>query len=329
MRAAARGHLGRLGALLGALVLVNFLLPRLLPGSPLSSAAGEATTAFLPSGTLQELRRAYGLDRPLSEQFLRYLAGLSRGDLGRSLATHRPVVAMIAERLPWTVFLVGSSVLIAAVVGMALGTAAAWRPDGIGARLVGPLVIAVGALPEFLVAMALIVLLGTSLRLLPVGGAMTPFLTVSGIGGPLAAARDLLVHAALPAATLIAGLIPAFFLLSRNALVTVLGERYLLTAKGKGLGTAGVLRHGWRNALPPVLTLLGLRLAFAITGAALVERIFAYPGMGLLLFEAVVRRDYPVMQGVFLVASVVIVAVNVALDLVASLLDPRIRQAQG
>ncbi len=326
MTAAAQAHLVRFGLLLSVVVILNFLLPRLLPGSPLASADGESTVAFLPAGAQAEIRRTYGIDRPLSAQFLAYLAGLGRGDLGRSLATHRPVTQMIGERLPWTLLLVGAAVLVSAVLGGTLGTVAAWRPQGAVARLLGPLVIGLGALPEFLVAMALIVLLGVGLRFFPVGGATTPFLVTSGLRGSVVAARDLLWHAALPAATLIIGLVPAFFLLSRGALAVVLGEPYLLTARGKGLGHRRVLEHAWRNALPPVATLLGLRLAFVVTGAAVVERIFAYPGMGMLLFEAVARRDYPVLQGVFLVASVMILAVNLMLDLAVSLLDPRIRR---
>lgn len=323
---AARAHVVRFVFLFLVVVVVNFLLPRLLPGSPLAGAAGESTVAFLPAAARAELRRTYAIDRPLSGQFLAYLDGLRRGDLGRSMATHRPVTQMIGERLPWTLLLVGAAVLVSAVLGGTLGTVAAWRPQGAVARLLGPLVIGLGALPEFLVAMALIVLLGVGLRLFPVGGATTPFLVTSGLSGWVVAARDLLWHGALPGATLIIGLVPAFFLLSRGALAVVLGEPYLLTARGKGLGHRRVLEHAWRNALPPVATLLGLRLAFVVTGAALVERIFAYPGMGMLLFEAVARRDYPVLQGVFLVASVMILAVNLMLDLAVSLLDPRIRR---
>ena len=326
MTAVARAHILRFALLLAVVVILNFLLPRLLPGSPLSGATGDATVAFLPAAAQAEMRRTYGTDRPLSAQFVAYLGGLRRGDLGRSLATHRPVTDMIGERLPWTFALVGSAVALSAALGAALGTAAAWRPYGAAARFLGPLVIGVGALPEFLVAMGLIVFLGIALRLFPVGGATTPFLVVSDLRGWLVAARDLLWHAALPATTLVIGLAPAFFLLSRNALVAVLGEPFLLTARGKGLGEHRILWHAWRNALPPLVTLLGLRLAVVVTGAALVERIFAYPGMGMLLFEAVARRDYSVLQGIFLTASVVMLAVNLMLDLLAFVLDPRTRR---
>jgi len=329
MTGAARAHLARFVLLLLAVVVVNFFLPRVLPGSPFSGGTGESAVVLLPAGAQADLRRMYLLDRPVGEQFTAYLLGLRRGDLGRSIATHRRVTEMIAARLPWTLFLVGSAVLLSVAIGGALGTVAAWRPGRPLVRLGGPLLIGLGALPEFLVGMALIVLLGVGLPLFPLGGAITPFRDVTGIGGWVSAAGDLLWHAALPAMTLVLGLVPAFYLLSRNALVPVVGAPYLLAARGKGLSDRRVLGHAWRNALPPVLTLLGLRLAFVVTGTAVVERIFAYPGMGLLMFEAVGRRDYPVMQGIFLVSGVIVLGVNLALDLTASVLDPRTRRAEA
>jgi peptide/nickel transport system permease protein len=269
----------------------------------------------------------YGLDRPLLTQFWSYLVGLGHFDLGRSLVSHRLVTSLIVERLPWTMGLVGSAVLLSVLIGAVLGTGAAWRPHGRLTRLVGAVVIGVGALPEFLVAMILIAALGTGLRLFPAGGATTPFLAARP-GGWARAVADVLWHGALPIATLLVGLIPAFYLLTRNTLAAESGARYLLTARGKGLPERGVMWQAWRNALSPVLTLLGLRLAFAVTGAAVVERLFAYPGIGLLLFEAIGRRDYPVMQGVFLVASVAMLGTNLLLDLSAAMLDPRLSQEQ-
>lgn len=326
MAVAARTHVVRFVVLCAVVLTLNFLLPRLLPGSPLSGAAGESTAAFLPAAARAEIQRTYGIDQPFAAQFAAYLKGLRRGDLGRSLATHRPVTRMIAERLPWTLALVGSAVALSALLGGALGTAAAWHPRGTAARLLGPLAIGLGALPEFLVAMGLIVVLGVGLRLFPVGGATTPFLVISDLRGWVVAARDLIWHATLPAIALVIGLVPAFFLLSRNALVVVIGEQFLLTARSKGLGEPRIVWHAWRNALPPAVTLLGLRLAFVVTGAALVERIFAYPGMGMLLFEAVARRDYPVLQGAFLTASLIMLVMNLMLDLLAGVLDPRTRR---
>jgi peptide/nickel transport system permease protein len=326
MHAGIRAHAIRFVLLLAAVVAVNFFLPRLLPGSPLEAAVGEAA-AILPAQRVAALRETYDLDRPLRAQMGRYLVGLLHGDLGRSLVTHRPVSQVIGERLPWSLGLVGPAVLIAAALGAALGTAASGRPRGWRWSLAEPLVLGVGTLPEFLVAMALIVLFGVTFKVFPAGGGATPFLAVSGAGGWVTAAADLTWHAALPMATLVIGLVPAVFLLSRNALAGVLSEPYLLTARGKGLGKRRILWHAWRSAMPPVFVLLGLRLAYVVTGAAVVERIFAYPGMGMLLFDAIQQRDYPVMQGVFLLSSGLVLTVNLALDVCAGLLDPRVRDA--
>lgn len=315
---------GRAAALLAAVVVVNFFLPRLLPGTPLASGAG-AESAVLPAGAVAEIRALYDLDRPIAEQFGRYLRSLARGDLGRSIATHRPVALLIGERLPWTLWLLGLALIVSAAAGGWIATASLRRPRGVVGRFVGPALVAMGALPEALVAMLLIAVVGTRLRWLPAFGGSTPFLEPSGPA--FLQAADLLRHAVLPGLTLVAAGLPAFYLLSRGVLAAVLGAPYLVVARGKGLGEGGVLRHAWRNAIPAVLTLFGLRVAFAVSGAAVVERIFAYPGMGMLLFEAIARRDYPVMQGVFLTASAAVIGMNLLLDLLAGRLDPRLREA--
>lgn len=312
----------RAAALLLAVVVVNFFLPRLLPGTPLTSAGTESVV--LPAGTIAEIRALYDLDRPLAEQFWGYLRSLARGDLGRSIATHRPVTGLIGERLPWTLWLIGLALVVSVAAGGWIATRSLWRPRGAAGRWVAPALIAVGALPEVLVAMLFIVAVGTTLRWLPAFGGSTPFLEPSG--PVLLQATDLLRHAVLPALTLVAALLPAFYLLSRSVLAPVLAAPYLVVARGKGLGEGRILWHAWRNAMPAVLTLFGLRLAFAVSGAAVVERIFAYPGMGTLLFEAVARRDYPVMQGVFVVASTAVIGMNLVLDLLAARLDPRLRE---
>jgi peptide/nickel transport system permease protein len=181
--------------------------------------------------------------------------------------------------------------------------------------------VGIGTLPEFLMAMILIASLASRRHLFPPAGAFTPFVPVEGY---LRLLPDVLWHAALPGAVLVISLMPAFALLVRNAVVPVLGERYLVTARAKGLSSRRIAWHAMRNALPPVVTLFGLRLAAAMAGAAVVERIFAYPGMGLLLYEAVGARDYPVLQGVVFVSSLAVLAMNFLLDLLASRLDPRV-----
>lgn len=315
-------RLARFAALAGAVVALNFVVPRVMPGSPL---AGDDDTALLPAAARRALAASYHLDAPLPEQFVRYLAGLARGDLGWSLVSHRPVTRIVAERLPWTVFLVGGAVVLAAALGGLLGWAAAWHARRRPVRLAVAAAVGVGALPEFLVAMLLIVGLASRLQLFPSGGAATPF--ASG-GGLWRALPDVLWHATLPGLTLVIGLTPAFALLVRNALAPVVGERYLVTARAKGLPEHRIVAHALRNALPPVATLLGLRLGAAVAGAAVVERIFAYPGMGWLLFQAIGTRDYPLMQGIVLVSSLAVLAVNFLLDALAAWLDPRLGGAR-
>lgn len=314
-------RLARFAGLVCAVAVLNFLVPRALPGSPI--AAGGADTVLLPDAALRALLATYHLDDPLPAQFARYMGGLARGDLGWSLVTHRPVTDIVLERLPWTLFLVGGAVAAAALLGGVVGWTAAWHGRRLPVRLATAGVIAVGALPEFLVAMLLIAVLASRLHLFPASGAFTPFTHAGGA----AAVADILWHAALPGLTLVAGLAPAFALLVRNAVVPVLGERYLVTARAKGLSQRRVAWHALRNALPPVATLLGLRLAAAMAGAAVVERVFAYPGMGWLLYEAVAARDYPVLQGVVLVSSLAVLIVALALDILAALIDPRLREA--
>lgn len=314
------GRLARYAGLVCTVILLNFLVPRLLPGSPAAGGGGDEA-AVLPAAAYRALVATYHLDLPVQAQLTRYLAGLPRGDLGWSLTSHRPVASIVMERLPWTLLLVGGAVVLAAALGGLLGWAAAWHGRNRAVRFLSAATVGTGALPEFLIAMALIVVFSSRLQLFPPGGATTPFV---GNQGLLRALLDVAWHAALPGLTLVLGFAPAFALLMRNALVPVMGERYLVTARAKGLTSRRVVWHALRNALPPAATLLGLRLGTAVAGAAVVERVFAYPGMGWLLYEAVTTRDYPLMQGVFLVTSMTVLTVNLFLDLIAARLDPRV-----
>jgi peptide/nickel transport system permease protein len=307
-------------AVLAILVAVlNFLAPRMLPGSPISGGEG-AEMVVLPAAARAALADTYHTDEPLTAQFGRYVAGLGRGDLGYSLVSHRPVTAILVERLPWTLLLVGGSVLAAAILGGWIGWMAAWRARGRLARATVAVSVGAGALPEFLVAMLALAYLASRWQIFPSGGAVTAFR--AGQGAP-ALLADLVWHAALPGAVLVIGLVPPFALLVRNAVTPLLGERFLVTARAKGLGPSRVAWHVLRNALPPVVTLLGLRLSAAVAGAAVVERIFVYPGVGWLLYESVAARDYPVLQGVVFLSSLAVLTVTLALDLIATRLDPR------
>ncbi len=300
------------GLLLGVGVLVaNFAVPRLLPGSPLTAPE----LAPLPSGARQRIQAEYLLDRRWTEQFAHYLRSLARGDLGRSLVSFRPVTQVVGERVPWTVLLVLTSWTGAVVLGALLGTLSAVTERGFRRRLWLSALVFVGSLPEFLVASLLILTFSVWLPLLPAGGAPHPPYTWTQV------AR----HVFLPVVTLVVSATPTFALLSRDLVGAVLREPFLLTVRAKGACSWGVLRHAWRCVLPTFLTLAGLRLAGLVTGAAAVERVFGYPGMGSLLFDAVLQRDYPVIQGVFVLGSLLVLTASTLLEGVARWLDPRVR----
>jgi peptide/nickel transport system permease protein len=311
--------------LLGAAVVVlNFLLPRLLPGDPLAPPVEGGLGGALPALTSQQqaqLRATYHLDQPLAGQFVTYVADLARGDLGWSISRAAPVSQLIGDRIPWTLALVLTAVLIAATTGATLGLIAAWRGGHWDQAVVGTCT-AVAALPEFLVAMLLLLALSIGLGWFPLQGGETLFQPPEQAWP--ATLADRIAHLALPAASLVIANLAAFVLLSRGAIRGVLAEPYLATARAKGLGEWRVaLRHATPNALLPVLTLFGMRLGQVLGGAIVVERVFAVPGLGLFAFQAIQARDYPVLQAIFLVSSLSVLLANFLLELAYKRLEPR------
>lgn len=297
----------RLGAallvMLGACTLV-FLLIHLIPGDPVEAMLGETARA----ADREAMRSALGLDAPLWRQYLDYLAGLVRLDLGVSLREQRPVASILAERLPPTLILAGASLLLAVVIAVPLGVLAASHQQGgldglaMGFSLLGM------AVPNFWLGPLLILVFSLWLGWTPISGMRLP----EGL--------------ILPAVTLGTGLAAVLARMVRNSLLEVMGEDYLRTARAKGLAETAVLRrHALRNAWLPVLTLLGLQLGALLGGAVITETIFAWPGIGSLLVEAIQARDFPVVQGAVLLIAALYVAVNTATDLAYVVVDPRVR----
>lgn len=304
-------------------VTLNFLLPRMMPGSPLIFLAGE-DTGFMSEAQRTQLLHAFGLDRPLWRQYLIYLGNLARGNLGFSFQQGRPIAQIIGDRLPWTLALVGFSLVLATVIGTSWGLTAAWRR---GRRFdITSLGVAMffDATPSFWLGMIFIAIFAAGLRWFPIFGAQTPGLPLAG----WALLVDRLRHLALPLATLTLISIPGMFIIMRYAMLTVLGEQYITTARAKGIAERGVMfRHAMRNALLPVSTVFMLNLGFLASGATVIETVFSYPGVGRLLFEAVLARDYPVIQATFFIITVSVIAANIAADLLYPLIDPRVRHA--
>jgi peptide/nickel transport system permease protein len=311
--------------LMCAVVALNFWLPRLLPGDPLESSAQDGLSSLaappLTAAARAQLRASYHLDEPLPAQFISYLADLGHADLGWSMSRATPVTQLIGDRLPWTLGLVLTAVLVASLGGASLGLLAAWRGGRTDRALVAASTI-LAALPEFLVAMALLVVLAAALRWFPLQGGSSIF-AASSAGG-FARAVDVAWHLTLPALTLVCATSAGFVLLARGAILGVRDEPYLSTARAKGLGELAVsLRHAVPNALLPVLTLFGVRLGHVLGGALVVERVFAIPGLGLLAFEAIRARDYPVLQAIFLLGSLGVLAANFAVELAYRWVGPR------
>ena len=308
--------LARYGLLAVAVVLLNFCLPRLLPGDPLDFAETSGfATSTLSADARAHLRATYHLDQPLAGQLAAYLADLAHADLGWSISRSAPVAQLIGSRLPWTLGLVATAVVVAGLGGGGLGLLAAWRGGRSGWLLVGAASV-LAALPEFLLAMALLLALAVGLRWFPLQGGQSPFGASS--------VPDVAWHLTLPALTLVLATSGTFVLLSRGAVLGVRDEAYLTAARARGLSEVRVaLGHALPNALLPVLTLFGVRLGQVLGGAVVVERVFAVPGLGLLSVEAIRARDYPVLQAVFLLASLGVLLANGLLELAYRRLEPR------
>jgi len=318
----ARG--GQYVLVLLASATLNFALPRMMPGSPLLFLAGEEV-GRLDEGHRRELVRRLGLDRPLWEQYVRYLIDLARGELGTSFQRGRPIADLLRERISWTLLLMGTGLLGATAAGVVGGTWAAWRRGG--STDVGLLftAMALESMPSFWLGMILIAVFGAHLRWFPIFGARTPGVPLEGTALLVDVAR----HLALPLVTLILVTAPGTFLVMRYAMLQVLGEPYIATARAKGVGERSVLfRHAMRNALLPVCTVFMLNLGFVASGATVIETVFSYPGVGRLMYEAVLNRDYPVIQAAFFVVTLSVMAANALADLLYPLIDPRVRDGR-
>ena len=309
-----------------ALFAVSFALPRALPGDPVAAMAtgeGQDAPLVLSPQAHQQLLAYYGLDQPLPRQALRFIGEMVRGDLGISISASQPVTRLILDRLPWTLLLVALSLALAGVFGCAAGLIAGYR-HGRYERLSAGLLL-VGSLPDFVVGIGLILLLGVLLPVLPTTGAATSFADCGGlaIGG---CALDVVAHAALPVLTLSLVQLPAFFLLMRAATLGELGQGYITAARARGITERRVAtRHVGRNAILPVITLLGLRLGTMLGGVVVVETLFSSPGLGQLTYQAALARDFPVLQAVFLLGGIAILGLNAVADVWRRRIDPRLR----
>ncbi len=299
--------------MLGVVTAV-FLLIRLVPGDVVTQLIG--LEANLPRGRAEELRKLFGVDRPLHVQFADYIAKVARGDLGRSLRTDRAVGPELARRFPVTLQLAFMGLLVAIAIGIPVGILAALKRGRVADYLATAFVLLGLSVPSFWLAVLLILLFALRLGWLPPAGYISP-------GESLAANVQ---HMILPALSLGLILAAASTRIVRSSLLEVLGRHYIRTARAKGLWeSAVVLRHALRNALIPVVTVIGLQFGTLLGGTVIIEQIFALPGIGRYALEGINLRDYPVIQGAVLAIALSFTLVNLFVDMCYGFLDPRIR----
>ncbi len=319
----SRYILRRLGlaipTLAGIIVLV-FLLLHLAPGSPVS-ALGAESGRRVSHRAAEEMRRAYGLDRPLPERFAKWVGRIVRLDLGESFVDRRPVAGRIREALPYTLCLNGVALLLTLLIAVPLGVAAGGRPEGPLDRTSGAILFALYSTPTFWAALLLQALFSVKLQWLPLYGVASDS-PPAGLAGFL----DRLTHLALPAVCLTYGSLAYYARLVRSSVAEVRSADYILAARARGLSRRAALwKHAFRNALLPLITLLGLILPALLSGSVIIERIFAWPGLGRLYFDSILARDYPVVLALSLLGAVATLAVTLAADLAYALADPRVR----
>lgn len=293
-------------------VTIVFVIVRIAPGDPAAVMLGpDATVADVDS-----LRARLGLDQPLLAQYADFLRGLLRGDLGHSIFLNIPVLSAIGQRAEPTTLLTLMSISIAVAIALPVGVLAAWKRGSVLDQLVMTLSMSAASIPSFWFGLVLIEVFGVYFSWLP----------TSGYSAPGASLGFKLQHLILPAITLgvtSSALITRF---TRASMLDVLGEDYVRTARSKGMGEMRVvLRHALKNALVPILTVIGTTVALLISGAVVTETVFGLPGVGNLVVSAVLRRDYPVIQGALLVIAALYVLINFAVDMLYLVVDPRVR----
>jgi peptide/nickel transport system permease protein len=296
-------------------VVLNFVLITLAPGDPALVLAGVEA----PQSYVDELRHNYGLDQPVPARLAAYLGRLVQGDLGYSFAYRRPVADLLVERTRTTLLLVLASQVLSIIAGTWLGAVAAWRHRRALDRVISYGSLLLYCMPVFWTGLLMIMLFSVELKWLPSAG------MVSFAAWKIPRWLDVARHLVLPSATLFLYTLPVYVRITRASVLEVAREDYITTARAVGYPERVVyLRHALRNALLPTVTVAGMSLSSLLTGALLVETVFAWPGLGQLMFEAVRGRDFPVLMGGFIFATLLVLAGNLITDLIYARLDPRV-----
>jgi peptide/nickel transport system permease protein len=311
-----------------AAITINFFLPRMMKGDPVSAYLQKNQGSISPEAA-DSLRTLFGLDedRSLLQQYVDYWGLMLSGDLGRSFSKGlAPVAEVIAVALPWTIGLVGIATIIGFFLGTSLGTLIGWR-RGSRADVVVPIATFFSTVPYFWMGLIAIALLSTTLGWFPASHAYSKG---AQPGLSLEFVADVVEHGALPAMTIVLASLGGWVLGMRNMMITVLDEDYVTVAQAKGLSPRRVMvNYAARNAVLPQLSSFALSLGFIVGGTLVMELVFSYPGVGKLLLDATTAKDYPLIQGLFLVITLAVLVANILADVAYAALDPRTRQTEA
>ncbi len=311
-------------ALSGILVVIlsvcfNFTLIRLAPGDPVRIIAGLDNPN---EQQIQVLREKYGLDKSIPEQFVMFLKQVSQGDLGYSYVSDRPVVDMIVEKVGPTLTLTLTAVLLSVTLGTLIGIYAARKNGSWFDKLVCNLSYFFDATPGFWLGLMMIIVFASYLKLLPTSGMVSLKNNYTG----LKYIQDVARHLVLPISTMVLTQTPYYFRIARSSVLQAMSEDYIITFRATGMKESRIFnKYVLRNAILPTVTVLGMSLGFLLSGSVLIETVFAWPGMGRMMFTAIGKRDYPLLTGIYLVTSVMICIAMILVDILYGLIDPRIR----
>jgi peptide/nickel transport system permease protein len=304
---------------IAVIICANFFIFRMAPGDPVRMMFRDPRVS---AESLELMKQKFGLDKPLSGQFVAYVKNLAQGDLGLSFSQRKPVLDVLAARLPNTLLLVVPALTIAIVLGVVLGAVAGWLSGTKFDTFILTASVAMYSIPTFALGIILLLIFAYLIPIFPLGGISTP---ASGYEG-FEIVTDIGWHMFLPAFSIVIWYVGEYVILTRSSMIDAMGQEYITTAWAKGLKKYKILKnHALRNALLPVITISGVNLAFAAAGVIEAETVFAWPGVGRLTYDAVSQRDYPLLQGVFMLFAFAIVLANLAIDLIYGYIDPRIK----
>lgn len=306
------------------LITLTFTLPRLMKGDPLQAIYGDEALIEMTPELKADIIKRFSLDLSIKDQFFSYCLSLIKGDLGFSYYYNAPVINIIMQSIPWTLLLTGLALLISSLIGVIMGIESGYRRNKMFDKSMLTLLVSINGFPDFFIGILLLIIFSISIGIFPLSGALTPYADKTGFF----LISDILHHLTLPLIALVLVSMTRTYLITRNTMILTLEKPFILTAKAKGCNDRTIrYTHAGRNALLPVFTTFGLQLAHIVTGALFIEIVFSYPGVGFMLYNSLLSRDYPMIQGILLIVAIAVLGINFFIDLFYGKIDPRISYA--